>query len=184
MDKKEWINAEREYHNEKAEYYLVKYGNAKQHQIPEEIFLFHYLPRDKKFLIVDIGCGPSISISRTLKKFETLPTYIGIDISERLINIARKNLPSGYFIIADGSELPLKTSVADYIVSLGSLHHIPDLENTITSLLRILKPGGYLLLREPSEEAFHNWAGDSPMERGIDPERLILIAQKIGRAHV
>lgn len=176
IDKKKWINSEREYHDRTVEQYVEKYGKAKQHQIPEEVFLFRYLPHNRKSLIVDVGCGPSIFISDKLKKFMIPPTYIGIDMSEELIKIAKKNFPKGIFIIADGSEIPLKDSVADFVISLGGLHHIPDIENTITYLLKILKPGGHLLIREPSPEAFReNWKGESPMERGISPEEIMSI---------
>lgn len=174
MNKIKWIKAERDYHDRTAREYVEKYCKARQHQIPEELFLFRHLPHEGRPLIVDVGCGPSIFIAEKVKKLGISPLYVGIDISEALIKIAKRNLPEGMFIIADGSEIPLKESVADYVISLGGLHHIPDIENTIINLIKILKPGGYLLIREPSPEAFReDWSGESPMERGIDPEEII-----------
>ena len=48
----------------------------------------------------------------------------------------------------DGS-LKFKNDSFDLITCFGTLHHIPNVSYVIRELIRVLKPDGYLLLREP-----------------------------------
>jgi SAM-dependent methyltransferase len=43
---------------------------------------------------------------------------------------------------ADGRVLPFANGSFDYVYSWGVLHHSPDLEQSLTELLRVLRPGG------------------------------------------
>ncbi len=58
----------------------------------------------------------------------------------------------------------------DLITSFGVLHHIPNVSFVLHELLRILKPGGYLLVREPIV-SMGDWrnprTGLTKNERGI-----------------
>ena len=182
-NKKQWLDAERKYHDDNAPFYVEKYGVSKKHQIPEEIFLLRYLWKKpaQKVVIADVACGPSLFISQQLKKHDLDCSYIGVDLSEALIKVAKQNFPQGYFVVADASDMPLQERCADFVVSLGGLHHVPDLYATIEGLFKILKPSGYLIMREPSPEAFEgSWKGESPMERGISPQEVIEQTKKMG----
>jgi SAM-dependent methyltransferase len=48
----------------------------------------------------------------------------------------------------DGS-LKFKTNSFDLITCFGTLHHIPNVSFVLRELIRVLKPNGYILLREP-----------------------------------
>ena len=48
----------------------------------------------------------------------------------------------------DGT-LDFKENTFDLVSCFGTLHHIPNVTFVLGELLRVLKPGGYLLLREP-----------------------------------
>ena len=56
------------------------------------------------------------------------------------------------------------------ITCFGTLHHIPNVTFVLGELIRVLKPGGYLLLREPII-SLGDWTGPRPgltkNERGI-----------------
>lgn len=76
--------------------------------------------------------------------------YYGIDISENLISIARKNFPEGKFQIANALDLPFPENFFDKVFSISVLHNIPSREFQIQYLKetkRVLKPGGLLILR-------------------------------------
>ncbi len=180
MKHQEWLRIERKHHDDRALEYVERYGEAKKHRIPEEMFLFSHLREIRNPLIIDIGCGPALSISKVLQDLEGGFFYIGVDISIRLLEMARRNLPQGHFLLGDGSIPPLKEGIADVVLSLGFLHHAPDEKEAARRLLSLLKQGGYLLIREPAEEAFRNWKGESPLERGIDPEGLIKVMERGG----
>ena len=58
----------------------------------------------------------------------------------------------------------------DLITCFGTLHHIPNVSYVLSELIRVLKPNGYLLIREPIV-SMGNWehkrAGLTMNERGI-----------------
>jgi SAM-dependent methyltransferase len=121
-----------------------------------------------------MGCGPStiirhlIPLSR-LKKIK----YTGVDISKEMLKFAKKNIPSGKFVIGDMSTVELPKESADIIVSLGGLHHSVDKDKTLSHWLQLLKSDGIIMLREPTYEAFKAGKGESPMEEGIKMSELV-----------
>jgi len=115
-------------------------------RIWEEIrFLFDdYLEKGDK--VLDWGCGNG-------RYFEVLKdkniNYIGIDNSEKLIEIAKQKYPQVDFRIADDSEIPFPDGCFDKIYSIAVLHHIPSEEFRIKFLQeakRVLKPNGLLIV--------------------------------------
>ncbi len=97
--------------------------------------------------VLDSGCanGRLIEVLRD-KKVD----YFGVDISERLIEIAREKYPQAKFQVADALSLPFSDNYFDKIYSISVLHNIPSTEFQIRYLKearRVLKPGGLLVLR-------------------------------------
>ncbi len=65
----------------------------------------------------------------------------------------RKNKLNGkvlnYVTPSTESKLSFPAGNFDLITCFGVLHHIPNVSSVIKELARVLKPGGFLLLREP-----------------------------------
>ena len=63
----------------------------------------------------------------------------------------------------------------DLITCISALHHVPNVSFVVTEICRILKHGGYCIIREPTT-SMGNWTSDrvgcTPLERGI-PELLM-----------
>ena len=114
--------------------------------IPEDIkSLGDYTEKGDK--ILDSGCA-SGRLYRVLK--EKKVEYFGVDISERLIEIAKKNYPEGNFQIANTLNLPFVDNSFDKIYSISVIHNIPSRDFQLQYLKeskRVLKPGGLLILR-------------------------------------
>jgi len=60
--------------------------------------------------------------------------------------------PRAEFIARNVKSGDLPRNVADVILSDGALHHITELEETMDSLVRIAKPGAFLVVREPQND--------------------------------
>ena len=76
--------------------------------------------------------------------------YFGIDISEKLIDIAKKTYPEANFQVGDALNLPFPNNYFDKVFSVSVLHHIPSKELQMQYLKethRVLKTGGLLVFR-------------------------------------
>lgn len=99
--------------------------------------------------LLDIGCATGVFLDRARKSGYEVT---GIDVSPELADYARKkfdlDIHQGYLEeqnFADGS--------FDVITMLDVIEHIPQYDKLLPEIRRILKPGGILYLRTPSEDA-------------------------------
>lgn len=96
--------------------------------------------------IFDLGCGNGrlIELFRS-KNIE----YVGIDNSEKLIEIARQKYPEINFQTFDGLKIPFPDNYFDKIFCIAVLHHIPGnqlRQEFLRESRRVLKPGGKMIL--------------------------------------
>lgn len=104
------------------------------------------LPVKKGAKVLDLGCGNG-RVYELLKDLGA--EYYGLDISERLIEHAEKNVPLGHFTVGDMLKTPYQDNEFDIVMSAATLHHIPGKEarnQALTEMYRITKPGGQILV--------------------------------------
>jgi ubiquinone/menaquinone biosynthesis C-methylase UbiE len=96
--------------------------------------------------VLDVGCGNG-RLLEILKDKNV--RYAGVDISERLIEIAQERYPQYNFLVADNLNLPFLDNNFDKVFSVATLHTIPseDLRRkAVSELKRVLRPGGLLFV--------------------------------------
>ncbi|MFX1302930.1 MAG: class I SAM-dependent methyltransferase [Promethearchaeota archaeon] len=96
--------------------------------------------------ILDAGCGAGIPTAKFLSKKGFKVT--GIDLSDKMLTLARKNVPDAEFIKMDINDIIFKENTFDGVISVYTLFHIPK-ENHYSIFIKffeILKPGGILLI--------------------------------------
>lgn len=83
-------------------------------------------------------------------------SYVGVDVSSRMLAAARRDLPSPRFVFVQGdcTRLPLAASSFDTVVMLGGIHHVQDRQRLFREICRILKPDGWFYWREPVSDFF------------------------------
>lgn len=99
--------------------------------------------------VLDAGCGSGILFYELRKKFSNLN---GIDLRKDIKNIERALEKDGIranLINGDLSNLPYKNDTFDYVVSMSVLEHIPDLEQPVKEIKRVLKKGGTAIIGFP-----------------------------------
>jgi demethylmenaquinone methyltransferase/2-methoxy-6-polyprenyl-1,4-benzoquinol methylase len=71
---------------------------------------------------------------------------LGCDFSDRMLSVAQKRAATADFIQADALALPLKGESFELVTIGYGLRNLADLRQGIAELLRVLKPGGQLLI--------------------------------------
>ncbi|MFX1449698.1 MAG: class I SAM-dependent methyltransferase [Promethearchaeota archaeon] len=95
--------------------------------------------------ILDLGCGNG----RAIKYFiDRGFRGVGIDLSEKMLKLARENVPKGEFYKKDFTKLDFENDSFDAIISFFALNHIEKkkCKQVISKCKNILKKEGFLLL--------------------------------------
>ncbi len=98
--------------------------------------------------LLDAGCGTGAMLGMFARDCSG-KNYTGIDLSEKMIEVARsKKLDGVKFVVGDCEALPFPADSFDVVTCSMSFHHYPDPEKFFASLNRVLRPGGRLVLRD------------------------------------
>ena len=122
-----------------------KFSQTRHHLWSELEDLSQYVKDGDK--ILDLGCGNG----RLYRVFENREVeYIGVDQSEKLIELAKKQFNKPKFIVGDALNLETKFPKNEFnvIFAIAFLHHLP-LKKLRLKVLKdcysILKPNGFLI---------------------------------------
>ena len=96
-------------------------------------------------LVLDVGCGAGTKSKYLLKNGLQV---IGIDFSEKMIEIARKEIPQGKFFVMDINDVDKLRENFDGIFMQAVLLHVPkkEVESVLKKAVVKLKVGGYLYI--------------------------------------
>lgn len=97
--------------------------------------------------IADLGCGSGVFTNGVQQRGFNC---IGVDLSPKLIGMARAKYPGVEFLEGDIERLPFEDGSFDGVVLAGVLHHLPDLTACAAEIRRILKPGGRFVAFDPN----------------------------------
>lgn len=107
--------------------------------------------------VVDIGCGLGFDVSRMAREVAPGGRSIGIDMSEALLNFARRAFSAQknvHFVQGDIHNLAFPANSADAIRVDRTLQHIEEPQRVISEMVRVLKPSGWLVCAEPDWSTF------------------------------
>lgn len=106
--------------------------------------------------VLDLGCGDGVLLERIVRTYQVLGT--GVDISRLSIKRAKKDSCQGIkYLVADAAKLPFKAESFDCIFSFDSLEHIRAQKKALAEMVRVLRPGGQLLIYALNKNQDYTW---------------------------
>jgi len=90
--------------------------------------------------LLDIGCGSSRIV-------QSLPQAVGMDMQIRKLRWLRA--PGRQLVQASLMELPFRDDAFDCVISSEVIEHIPRDQIDLSDMVRVLQPGGMLILGTP-----------------------------------
>ena len=97
--------------------------------------------------VLDVGCGYGDLLS-SIKTHTRGCRLTGVDISEALIDNAKKNRKGIKFAVADAQKLPFKKNYFDIVICKHVLCHVTDIKKAMREIHRVLKKGGILVIAQ------------------------------------
>lgn len=101
--------------------------------------------RELRGKVLDVACGTG---DVTAKLFDQGCAVTGVDLSEEMMDIARQKVPEATYILANAEHLPFEDSTFDAVACAFGVRNFVHLEVGLREMLRVLKPGGKLVILE------------------------------------
>ena len=111
-------------------------------------------------LMLDLGTGPGYLPIEILKRSSDIK-IIGVDLSRRLIHMARENTRRAglsdrlSFEFGNSSRLRFNDGEFDMVLSTGMLHSLKQPVKVFQEIYRVLKKGGEAWIYDPARVAFY-----------------------------
>lgn len=148
-------------------------------QITEQLVRQYGIPGTR---VLDVGCG----LGRLLSRFPEFDRY-GMDISPSYLQYAQQ---AGINIcLARVEDMPYADEFFDLVICTDVLEHVFDLYGACLQLLRVIRPGGILVVRTPYRENLASYlSANLPYDyvhvRNFDEDSLRLLFEKIHGSQV
>ena len=114
--------------------------------------LQNYMPATFQFaafsgkLVLDMGCGAGID---SVEFLQNGAYVVSADLTSTATRLTQNLLHEAGFsspvLQAEATNLPFKSDIFDCVYSFGVLHHIPNVEDALSEIKRVLKPGGQVM---------------------------------------
>jgi SAM-dependent methyltransferase len=92
--------------------------------------------------VVEIGCGTGWVAERLIG----CGSYLGLDLSRAAIEVARRRVPGGRFVVTDFLEWDSHGELFDIVLLVDSIAYFHDQDSAIAKASRLLDRHGYLIL--------------------------------------
>ena len=109
--------------------------------------------------VLDIPCGTGAISLPVLNRTQKLTL---IDISSNMLSLAKSNIPAEAmhkveFLNGDFFEMELPEQSYDLIICLGLLAHVNSPEQLLKKVVKLLKPGGSLIIQNTDSSHFYSY---------------------------
>lgn len=133
-----------------------------------ERYLARYLRADSEVLCV--GCGPG-NILRAISAYEPSIRATGIDISRTRVEQARERnagFPNVQFHCGNAMEMQFPRKSFDVVYTRMLLQYLAQKEKAVAEMVRVVRPGGIVLLQDLDGQLIWHYPEDPIMETAVE----------------
>ncbi|MBN2014963.1 MAG: class I SAM-dependent methyltransferase [Candidatus Altiarchaeota archaeon] len=109
----------------------------------EKKLIFIFTEPKKKKKVLDIGCGTG---SYVLEFKRNGMGVVGMDVSRKMLKIAKNKVEGCDFVFGDAKNLPFKDNSFDLVTLITILEYVDDPEKIIQEGKRVLEKDGKIIL--------------------------------------
>src|ERR1700691_669774 len=118
--------------------------------------------------VLDIACGTGLFSLEPAGAVGPSGHVLGVDLSERMIDAAQRRardakLPNCSFARMDAETLALPDASFDVVLCALGLMYMPDPEQAVREMRRVLRPGGRVSLAVWGEQSKCGWSAVFPI---------------------
>lgn len=120
--------------------------------------LKHFAPVAARYLskqhrCLDLGCGPGGFLAVMA---DMCGSIVGADIVPSFVQecqqmIEHRKIGNARAVLLDSSRLAFADNEFDRVIMVDTIHHLENMNETMSEVARVLKPGGMLLIFEPNK---------------------------------
>ncbi len=115
--------------------------------------LMPWLPNRNDLTVLDLGSGTGFFTDLLASSYSQV---IGLDISHEMLHFAKANRNDKIlWLEGDAHKIPLQDNSIDFIYSNLVIQWFDPLDDAITEMLRVLKPGGLLIFTTLVDGTLH-----------------------------
>lgn len=118
--------------------------------------------------VLDLACGTGRVTDLAAAAVGSGGRVLGVDLSQRMVDVARRGARSNTdFARMDAQQLALPEASFDVVLCSLGLMYLPDPAQALREAMRVLRPGGRLVLSVWGERSRCGWA---PLFEIVDAE--------------
>lgn len=111
--------------------------------------------------ILEVGCGRGVGTEIIFKRFGAQEVH-AFDLDPKMVELAQKRLAKFpperlRLYVGDAEKIDARDETYDAAFDFAIFHHIPNWQNAVAEIARVLKPGGRFFFEEVTAQALNRW---------------------------
>ncbi len=103
--------------------------------------------------VLEAGVGQGVVLRNIAERGgKNVKSLTGIDLSDRLLDMARQAVPQATILKADIEAMPFPDNSFDIAVMVDTFQYLLDFDKALSEIKRVLRPEGQLLVTVPNKK--------------------------------